>query len=84
MATEINNILNLAATKSKIKLTRQKPENFKTNAAWYDKECSDIKTKINVTAKLIKKSPHETKFRESLYIIKKQYKDVIKKKKKGL
>jgi hypothetical protein len=83
MATEINNILNLAATKSKIKLTRQKPENFKTNAAWYDKECSDIKTKINLTAKLIKKSPHETKVRESLYILKKQYKDVIKKKKKA-
>ena len=52
------------------------------NYPWFDKECLSMKNKMKQNANLVKKQPHNKKIRESLYVLKRQYKNIVKKKKK--
>ena len=50
---------------------------------WYDQECSDLKSKIKGIIQVLKHNPTENKIKENLHILRRQYKNTLKKKKRA-
>ena len=57
------------------------PKNSNLGKPWFDKECKATKNKMKKMANKLKHDPANTAMRESLYIIKRTYKNLIRKKK---
>ena len=68
----------VAATEDNASKMKGKNPNSKP---WYDKECTNTKKKINTTAMQLKRNPTDARLRETLYVTKRSYKNLIKKKK---
>ena len=85
MAKEISSLLSNVAEKCGIKKRkRQNKIGQPNNYPWFDKDCLSMKNKMKQNANLVKKQPHNKKNRESLYVLKRQYKNIVKKKKKSI
>ena len=83
MANDINVLLTTTAEKCGIKKRKKNNKRARSNIApWYDKTCEITKNKVIHMAKLVKKSPLNLAYRENLYILKKEYKNTIKAKKR--
>ena len=82
MLIDINEALKSAAIKCKIKVAKKCQLKHSISNPWYDKECLNIKLDIGRQAKLIKKDPHNNSTKETLYLLKKSYKNILRKKKK--
>ena len=83
MIAEINDALKTFAIKCKIKISKSrviKPTNINP---WYDKECLNIKLEIGRLAKQLKRDPFNKSIKESLYVVKRSYKNIVKRKKKN-
>ena len=62
--------------------TKQKRKKDTTNdKPWFDSECKAIKKKINTLANKLKHRPTDTSLRENLFVSKKEFKNLTKKKK---
>ena len=83
MVQEINETLKSFAIKSKIKVSKTSQHKKLNINPWYDKECLNIKSEIERRAKLLKRDPFKKNIKESLYVLKRSYKNFIKKKKKN-
>lgn len=82
MLTDINEILKSTAKKCKIKVVKQGQYKHSSSNPWFDKECLNIKLGIGRQAKLLKKDPQNIRIKETLYRLKKKYKNILKKNKK--
>ena len=60
---------------------RQRKNLTNNDQPWFDSECKAIKKKINTLANNLKRQPADTSLRASLFVTKKQFKNLIKKKK---
>ena len=83
MVKEINSLLTSISDQCEIKKKKKKNIHAYPNTApWYDKDCFSIKNKIIHIAKLVKKFPSNLSYRENLYSLKKEYKNLTKMKKR--
>ena len=76
---DIKELLMDTANASKIRKTRNKTVD--KNQPWFDKECQELKRDILSCGKFLRSSPHDSKNREKLYILKRKLRNMVKKKK---
>ncbi len=75
----IEDLLTNAADSSGIKKQRKNRSN--PNPPWFDRECSSLKLEISNTGKLLRKQPDDPCIRETLYVLKRQLRNLVKKNK---
>ena len=66
--------------KTKKKHKHDKP-NKNNNATWFDGECQKLKSKVAKLATKLKNSPESNDLRENLFIAKREFRNLVKKKK---
>ena len=78
MVSEIKKLLTDTAFKSHIKKVKRIQS---SSEPWFDTECRLLKKSIVHNGKLLRRNPHDHSIRDSLYIEKKQLKNMVKRKK---
>ena len=82
MAANLNEALKSFAFKCKIKISKSHKNKQPNTNLWYDKECINVKLEIERLAKHLKKDPLNKTIKETIYVVKKSYKSLLKRKKK--
>ena len=83
MITELTSTLHLVAKKCGLKMKRTSSIKHHKNAPWFDRECVHLKIKMKELAKNVKQYPQINKYKEELYITKKQFKKTVIKNKRA-
>ena len=74
-------VLNIAQ-KAGLKQRGKKTPKHKNDPLWYDKECRIAKNKLRELSNIIRKQPHNNVVREKLFSEKRNFKKLIKTKKR--
>ena len=77
----LSNTLLECANDNPKRIENNKKHKNNLDKPWFDKDCKLAKKEINATAKQLKQNPSEARLRESLFISKKSFKNMIKRKK---
>ena len=83
MAAKLNEALKYFAVKCKIKISKSRKNMQPNTNLWYDKECINIKLEIERLAKQLKRDPFNKSIKGTIYVVKKSYKSMLKRKKKN-
>ena len=79
--TMFNNIIETAAKRS-LQITRPKNRKSKISKVWFDNDCKILKKQLKKTASRLHKNPVDISIRSEYHTITKQYKHLLKYKKK--
>ena len=69
------------ATEGGLKTIRQGGKAKTANSPWFDKECAKLKKNLKYLARSLKLSPNNTAIRVNVFLAKKEFQSMIKKKK---
>ena len=81
LAVSIKDTLSEIAKECNLQIKKKKSNGLKT--PWFDNECSDLKAEISKYGKLLKNSHGNLELRNKLFLLKKTYKTLIKRKKRA-